>query len=61
VYSLIRQQGLSRQETAAQLGISPETVKSNLEEATRKVRAYCLIFLQDIPIVLILLHQKNIF
>lgn len=61
VYTLIRQEGLSRQETAAQLGISPETVKSNLEEAYRKVRAYCLIFLQDIPIIFFLLHQKNIF
>lgn len=41
-YRLIKLQGLKRNEAAAILGISPETVKYNLDEASRKVRAYCL-------------------
>lgn len=41
-YRLIRQDGLKREEAARVLGISPETVKFNLDEANRKVRAYCL-------------------
>lgn len=41
-YELIKQQGLSRNEAAAQMNISSETVKSNLEVALRKIRAYCV-------------------
>ncbi|WP_161964236.1 RNA polymerase sigma factor [Chitinophaga flava] len=41
-YRLIRQEGFKRAEVAAMLGVSPETVKFNLDEANRKVRAYCL-------------------
>lgn len=42
VFILIKQQGLSREEAAAQLGVAPETVKSNLQAATQKLRAYCI-------------------
>lgn len=41
-YRLVRQQGLRREEAARQLGVSPETVKSNLEQAMRSIRAFCL-------------------
>lgn len=41
-YRLIRQEGHKRAEAAAILGVSPETVKFNLDEANRKVRAFCL-------------------
>ncbi|RFS20659.1 RNA polymerase sigma factor [Chitinophaga silvatica] len=41
-YRLIKLQGLKRSEAAAKLGVSTETVKYNLDEASKKVRAYCL-------------------
>ncbi|RAJ81863.1 RNA polymerase sigma-70 factor (ECF subfamily) [Chitinophaga dinghuensis] len=41
-YRLMKLQGLKRNEVAALLGVSPETVKYNLDEASKKVRAYCL-------------------
>jgi RNA polymerase sigma-70 factor (family 1) len=40
VYKLSRQQGLSREQVASQLHISPNTVKNHLQEATRFIRAY---------------------
>lgn len=41
-YKMIKQQGLSRKEAAAALGVSPETVKYNLDQSLRSIRAYCL-------------------
>jgi RNA polymerase sigma-70 factor (family 1) len=41
-FTLIKQEGCTRDEAAERLQISTETVKSNLDEAVRKVRAYCL-------------------
>jgi len=41
-YHLIKQQGLSRKAAATELGVSPETVKYNLEQSLRGIRAYCL-------------------
>ncbi len=40
VYTLGRQQGLSREEIAAQLNISPGTVKVHMAQALRTLRAY---------------------
>lgn len=40
VYKLSKQQGLSRDEIASQLHISPNTVKNHLQEATRFIRTY---------------------
>jgi RNA polymerase sigma-70 factor (ECF subfamily) len=40
VYTLGRQQGLSREEIAAQLHISPGTVKVHMAQALRTLRAY---------------------
>lgn len=42
VYSLIREKGFSREQAAAYLDVYPETVKSHLEVAMKKIRAYCL-------------------
>lgn len=41
-YNLIKQQGLSRKEAATALNVSPETVKYNLDQSLRSIRAYCL-------------------
>lgn len=41
-WRLIREEGKKRAEAAAELNISPETVKFHLEAAVRNVRAYCL-------------------
>lgn len=40
VYTLGRQQGLTREEIAAQLQISPETVKVHMAQALKSLRAY---------------------
>lgn len=40
VYKLSRLQGLSRQQIASQLHISPHTVKNHLQQATRFINAY---------------------
>ncbi|MEO5892160.1 MAG: RNA polymerase sigma-70 factor [Ferruginibacter sp.] len=40
VYRLSSQQGLSRQQIAVQLHISPHTVKNHLQQAIRFIRAY---------------------
>lgn len=42
VYSLIREKGFSREQAAAHLDVYPETVKSHMEVAMKKIRAYCL-------------------
>ena len=42
VYFLIREKGFSREQAAAYLDVYPETVKSHLEVAMKKIRAYCL-------------------
>lgn len=53
-YQLIKQKGLSRNEVAEKMGISPETVKSNLDVAQRKIRAFCLKELGFIPLAVLL-------
>lgn len=56
-WRLIREEGKKRDEAAAALGISPETVKYHLEEASRKVRVYCLSRL-PVAVALILASLK---
>jgi RNA polymerase sigma-70 factor (ECF subfamily) len=41
-YLLIKEQSLKRAEAAAILNVSPETVKWNLDQAMRSIRAHCL-------------------
>jgi RNA polymerase sigma-70 factor (family 1) len=56
VYNLIKKEGLKREEAAAALQLSPETVKSHLAQAMRSVRTYCLTRL-DVSIALIILTR----
>jgi RNA polymerase sigma-70 factor (ECF subfamily) len=42
VYTLIKEQGLKRDEAANALNIAPETVKRHLSEAMHFIRVYCL-------------------
>ncbi|UBM58670.1 RNA polymerase sigma-70 factor [Marinilongibacter aquaticus] len=42
VYLMSKEQGLSRNEIAKSLRISPETVKTHLERALKSIRAYSL-------------------
>ena len=51
-YNLIKIAGLSRSEAAAKMNISPETVKWNLEQAMRNIRAYCSKYLFMVPFFL---------
>lgn len=53
-FILIKMQGLKREQVAAQLLVSPETVKSNLDQAMRSIRAYCLAHMELSPCLLIL-------
>lgn len=57
VYNLIRNEGLKREEAAAALHLSPETVKTHLAQAMRSIRTYCLARL-DVSIALIILIRN---
>jgi RNA polymerase sigma-70 factor (family 1) len=57
VYNLIKKEGLKREEAAAALHLSPETVKTHLAQAMRSIRTYCLSHL-DISIALIILIRN---
>ncbi len=41
-YILIKVKGMTREEASRVLGVSPETVKSNLDHAIRFIRAFCM-------------------
>lgn len=56
VYTLIKEQGLKREEAASALNIAPETVKRHLTEAMHFIRIYCLARLSMFT-ALILLKQ----
>ncbi|MEJ2880155.1 RNA polymerase sigma factor [Pedobacter sp. GR22-6] len=60
-YQLIREQHLSRNETATALKVSPETVKWNLDQAMRSIRAYCMMRLSGIPLVFIVHFFSKIY
>src|SRR5690606_26362469 len=51
-YKLIKEQFLKRNEVAAMMNVSPETVKSNIDQAMKNIRAYCMAHLKDMPLVL---------
>lgn len=53
-YKLIKEEYHKRNEVAAILNVSPETVKWNLEQAMKSIRAYCVAHMKDIPFVLLL-------
>jgi RNA polymerase sigma-70 factor (family 1) len=52
-FQLIRQQGYKRSEVAEQLNVSPETVKYNLDEGLRKIRAYFMAHTDYLPLVIV--------
>ncbi|OQP61195.1 hypothetical protein A3860_05645 [Niastella vici] len=56
VYNLIKKEGYKREEAAAALRLSPETVKTHLAQAMRSIRTYCLARL-DVSIALIILMR----
>ncbi|QEC45103.1 RNA polymerase sigma factor [Pseudobacter ginsenosidimutans] len=59
-YRLIKEQGYKREEAAMQMNVSPETVKTHLEQAMRNIRTYCTSRLdKSIPIILILAEAKK--
>lgn len=53
VYRLNKEQGYNREEIAAIMNLSPETVKAYLADAVRLVRLYCLANM-EIPLFLLL-------
>ena len=57
-YRLVKQQGLSRNAAATALGVSPETIKSNLEQSLRSIRAYCLSQIH-VPIAILLVLKLS--
>jgi len=57
-YILIKQEGMKREEAARVLHISPETVKWNLDQAMRSIRAFCLAHLEILPLFLLLFPRE---
>lgn len=56
IFTLIKQQGYKRDEVAALLQISPETVKHHLAQANRSVRAFLITrFLRDSALLVTML------
>jgi len=53
-FRLIKQSGLKREQVAAKLEVSAETVKWNLDQAMRSVRAYCTAHVKDLPLIFVL-------
>ena len=53
-YILLKEDHLKRNEVAQMLNVSPETVKYNLEQAMKSIRAYCLAHLKEMPFVFLL-------
>lgn len=53
-YRLIKEQFLKRNEAAELLQVSPETVKWNLDQAMKSIRAYCLSNMGKMPLILLL-------
>ncbi|BAV07872.1 RNA polymerase sigma-70 factor, ECF subfamily [Filimonas lacunae] len=56
VYKLIRQEKLSREEVAARLQISPNTVKNHLQEAVKFLRSYLE---RAMPLLIFLLCRQK--
>ncbi len=53
VYHLIKEKGYKKEEAAAFLNLSPETVKIHLAKAMKNIRAYCLAHMDNPAMVLI--------
>lgn len=55
-YQFIKTEGMSRNDVAKLLQVSPETVKYNYEEATTRVRGYMIKYLKNTGLAIILLY-----
>ncbi|HRO48365.1 sigma-70 family RNA polymerase sigma factor [Agriterribacter sp.] len=53
VYHLIKEKGYKKEEAAAFLNLSPETVKIHLAKAMKNIRAYCLAHMDSPAMILI--------
>lgn len=53
-YKLIKQQDMKREEAACALNVSAETVKWNLDQAMKSIRAFCMAHLKDAPLIVTL-------
>lgn len=53
VYHLIKERGYKKEEVAAFLNLSPETVKIHLAKAMKNIRAYCIAHMDSPAILLI--------
>ncbi len=60
-YRLLKEQYLKRNEAAQILNVSPETVKYNIDQAMKSIRAYCLAHMKDMPLVLLLHFYSKYF
>lgn len=60
-YRLIKEQNLKREQAASELQVSPETVKWNLDQAMRSIRAYCVAHMKDLPLIFILHFYSKYF
>lgn len=60
-YQLIKQQEMKREEAARTLNVSAETVKWNLDQAMRNIRAFCMAHLKDAPIIVVLYLSAKYF
>lgn len=60
-YKLIKQQYMKREEVAKALSVSAETVKWNLDQAMRSIRAFCMAHLKDTPLIIILYFSSKYF
>lgn len=56
VYHLIKEKGYKKEEAAAFLNLSPETVKAHLAKAMKNIRAYCLAHMDSPATVLIAVY-----
>ena len=56
VYHLIKEKGYKKEEAAAFLNLSPETVKVHLAKAMKNIRAYCLAHMDSTATVLIAIY-----
>jgi RNA polymerase sigma factor (sigma-70 family) len=52
-YLLIKENQYSRNEVAALLNVSPETVKYNLTQAMKNIRAYCIVYFEENSTIII--------
>jgi len=60
-YQLIKQQEMKRGEVALALNVSAETVKWNLDQAMRSIRAFCMAHLKDAPLIVTLYLSAKYF